>query len=284
MGSISLNHRPQVAVISNPAPFHIDVALPLAESSVHLLIEKPVSTTRDGVSKLIEDCRRRNITLMVGYNLRVDPCLQKYRELIRADFVGRVLSVRAEVGQYLPSWRPGSDYRDTVTARADLGGGVLFELSHEIDYLQWIFGDAKSVYASLSKQSDLDINVEDTAHMILEFGGDHNAIPSKAVLSIDCIRQDRTRNCVAIGDKGSLRWNALVGTVDCYEPGSDRWQPVFESPHQRNDSYIEEWVHFLRCIEGNASPLITGEDGLAVLKVIEAARESSRIGMQVSIA
>ena len=121
----ALRFRPQAAVVANPASLHLDVALPLAHAGVHLLVEKPISSTTQGVSELIEACRTRGITLMTGYNLRFLSSLRRFRELLEEKRVGRVLSVRAEIGQFLPSWRPGSDYRQTVSAKAALGGGVL---------------------------------------------------------------------------------------------------------------------------------------------------------------
>ena len=81
----------------------------------------------------------------VGYNLRCFPSLSRFRDLIHEDLFGKPLSVRCEIGQYLPDWRPTSDYRAGVSARSDLGGGALMELSHEIDYLSWIFGDVEWV-------------------------------------------------------------------------------------------------------------------------------------------
>jgi predicted dehydrogenase len=75
---------------------------------------------------------------MTGYNLRFSYSLKRFNELIKKKIVGKILSVRCEVGQYLPDWRPNKDFRKTVSANKRLGGGVLLELSHEIDYLRWI--------------------------------------------------------------------------------------------------------------------------------------------------
>jgi len=195
--------------------------------------------------------------------------------LVRERRVGHVLSVRAEVGQYLPSWRPGGDYRSNVSAQAALGGGVLLELSHELDFLRWIFGEIDWVNAALLRQSALEIDVEDTVHLMLGFHGATDRGPLVASLDIDFVRHDTVRNCVAIGEEGSLRWNALEAKVELFEPGGTAWQVLTEHPTQRDDSYLAEWRHFLECVETGATPMITGEDGLAVLRVIEAARASS---------
>ena len=278
----ALEFRPQAAVIAGPATHHVETASALARAGAHLLVEKPISDTNRGVTELIADCRSRGLTLMTGYNLRFLPSLRRFRELVAARRIGRVLSVRAEVGQFLPQWRPQSDYRQTVSAKASLGGGVLLEVSHEIDYLRWIFGEVSWVSAVLRKQSQLEIDVEDTAHLVLGFKGDV-AQPVVAALSMDFVRHDTTRMCTAIGETGSLRWNAIAGTVEVFEPGAAAWQCLSTDAPQRDESYVAQWRHFLECIASNISPAVSGEDGLQVVRIIEAARESSRTGAMVSL-
>lgn len=279
----ALAFHPQVAVIANPASFHLGAAQSLAQVGAHLLVEKPLSNSTEGIAELINTCRNRNLTLMVAYNLRFLPSLRQFRLLLQQNRVGRVLSVRAEIGQYLPTWRPQSDYRYSVSAKSALGGGVLLELSHEIDYLQWLFGDIEWVQGMQCTQSDLEIDVEDSAHLILGFVPRLNEVPIVASLNMDFIRHDTTRVCTVIGETGTLRWNALTGAVDVFDRGKHNWENLFEHRHQRDDSYLAEWRHFLDCIETGLSPMITGQDGLATLRVIEAARESSRTGSRTTV-
>lgn len=274
---------PQIALIASPSTFHMSAALPLARAEVHLLVEKPLSASIEGIPQLLEICREQGTVLFTGYNLRFLPSLQQFRELLEARKVGRVLSVRAEVGQYLPSWRPDSDYRQNVSAQAALGGGVLLELSHEIDYLRWLFGEVKWVNAILLKQSDLEIDVEDTAHLTLGFVPRAQEKPVVATLNLDFVRHDTTRSCTVIGESGSLRWNALAGTVEVFEPGATAWQLLFTHQAQRDESYLAEWRHFLACVSSGLLPQISGQDGLAVLQVIDAARRSSATGATVQV-
>ena len=279
----ALQFHPQVAVIANPASMHLDVALPLARAGSHLFIEKPISASPNGVSELIKICRERGLTLMTGYNLRFLPSLQSFRGFLGEKRIGRVLSVRAEVGQFLPSWRPDVDYRQTASAQAALGGGVLLELSHEIDYLRWLFGEIQWVNATLCKQSSLEIDVEDTAHLTLGFAADAGAVPVIATLNMDFVRQDTVRYCIAIGDAGTLRWDGIAGKVEFFEKSGNGWQVLFEQPTKRDDSYLTEWRHFLDCINEGTPSLISGEDGLAVLRITEAARQSSMSQAKVLI-
>jgi len=274
----ALQFQPQAAVIANPATRHLDAALPLAQAGVHLLVEKPISATVRGVSTLINACRTRGVILMTGYNLRFLPSLERFGELLGEMRVGRVFSVRAETGQFLPSWRPGSDYRKTVSARLDLGGGVLLELSHEVDYLRALFGEVEWVSAVHRKQSRLEIDVEDTAHLVLGFAQETGAVPVIATLDMDFIRHDTTRVCTVIGEMGTLRLDAVAGTVAIFEPDTNGWNTLFAHVHQRDDTYLAEWRHFLDCISHDRPPRISGDDGLEVLRVIEAARVSAATG------
>jgi predicted dehydrogenase len=274
---------PQLAVICSPAPFHLASALPLAKAGIHLLVEKPLSTNMVDIKELLEVCRKKKIALLTGYNLRFLPSLIKFKELLDNRIIGRVYSVRSETGQYLPSWRPGIDYRQSVSASCKLGGGVLLELSHELDYLRWIFGEIGWVKASLSRQSDLEIDTEDTAHLTLGFIPALNERELICTLNIDFIRHDFTRTCIAIGERGSLRWNGLTGIIDFFERGAKDWRILFHLPHEQDDSYLAEWQNFLSCIHSGAPPLISIEDGIAVLSILEAARQSSSLGERTRV-
>lgn len=279
----ALIYKPEAAIISNPATYHLDTAKPLARAGVHLLIEKPISITSDGLGRLISICNENNVVLMTGYNLRFSPSLKALRGILRDKKIGKVLSIRSEVGQYLPDWRLNSDYRDTVSALKRLGGGVLLELSHEIDYLLWLFGSIAWVKAHISKQSNLEIDVEDTAYIILGFDKDKSGYQITASLNMDFIRQDAIRNCTVIGEKGSLKWNAISGTVEYFGTEKNKWQIIFSERPEKNLTYIEEIKHFFKCIEKNERPLISGEEGKATIDVVEAVRCSSRIEKSVHL-
>lgn len=267
--------EPEVATVANPAPFHLEIAKTLAEMGCHLLIEKPISDTSDRVEDLLETVRAAGVICQVGYNLRYLPSLSRFRDLINKGLVGRPFSVRCEIGQHLPNWRPDSDYRTGVSARRDLGGGVLLELSHEIDYLRWILGDVEWVRSWVGNVGDLDIDVEDTAYLILGLKSQGFSKPVIANLSLDFIRHDTTRICTVIGADGSLRWNGLTGMIEIYKPASNSWDEYVVIPHQREDSYRAQWLDVLAAISGNKEPSVDGRAGLAVLKIVEAAKASA---------
>ena len=272
----ALSYEPNVAIIANPAPFHICIAKQLAQARVHILIEKPISIDFEGVQELIDLCRETNIILMTAYNLRFLPSLRELKKQLHENKIGKLYSIRAEVGQYLPSWRPDIDYRKTVSAQKKLGGGVLLELSHEIDYLLWLFGTVEWVFADLSQQSNLDIDVEDTAHLIFAFKQDTNNRQLLASLSMDFIRIDPVRNCIVTGEHGTLRWDGIAGKVECYSVNESKWKLLYSETPVRDYTYIEEIKHFISCVEHKNKPFVSADDGMKVLAVIDAARQSNQ--------
>lgn len=276
----AITFAPQIAIITNPATYHCEVAKILASKGVHLLVEKPLAASLDGISELLSICRQNNTALVTGYNLRFKSSLQRYRDFIRDNIIGNVLSFRCESGQNLKSWRPGSDYRTSVSANHELGGGVLLELSHEIDYLRWIFGEVSEVKATLSRQSNLDINVEDTAHLTITFERAYSGIQLIGTVNLDFIRCDTTRTCIAIGENGSLRWDGIKGKISLFSSNHKKWQELEKYSCHPDDSYFSELRNFISCVNGDESPMVTGEDGLRVLEIIEAARQSAKAGGQ----
>ncbi len=276
----ALNFKPEAAIIANPASHHIEIAMLLANAGIHLLIEKPIAHNLHGVAELVELCQKRKLTLMVGYNLRFSPSLIIFKDCIN-NKVGEKFSIRTEVGQNLISWRPGSDYRNTVSAQKKLGGGVLLELSHEIDYLQWLFGTVVWVKSHVSRQGNLEIDVEDTANFLLGFKKNKNAKEIVANVTLDFIRHDATRQCLVVGEEGTLRWDGIKGDVDFFPANGDSWEMIFSENPERDLTYKEELKNFILCVHDGNKPLVTGEDGLYALTIIEAINKSSDIGKVV---
>lgn len=270
---------PTAAIIAGPATMHLAEARLLAEAGSHLMVEKPIAARPEGVGALIELCRARGLTLMVGYCLRFLPALVTLRELVGTGVLGRVLSVRAEVGQYLPDWRPATDYRSCVSARAALGGGALLELSHEIDYVRWLLGEPEWVSATSGKLSDLEMDVEDSAELVLGFPGRDGAPGPRATLLLDMFQRAPTRQCKVVGSEGTAVMDGIAGSVRLFTTATGAWRPVdVPAMPDRNDLYLTELRHFLDCARSGGAPMVDGVDALKTLAVAEAARLSAAAG------
>lgn len=104
-----------------------------------------------------------NNEVYIGYVLRFHPLLQKLKDFLQNE---KVINVNVKCGQYLPTWRPNSDYRKSYSSKKDEGGGVLLDLSHEIDYVQWLFGKIEEIKSYQVKVSDLEIDSDDLTIII----------------------------------------------------------------------------------------------------------------------
>lgn len=261
-----------VAFITGPASQHVSTAMALAERGAHLFIEKPLSCNLEHVDELIRLCHQRSLVLMVGYNFRFCESLQAVKRELSRGRIGQPVALRAHVGQYLPDWRPGTDYRASVSASADLGGGAVLELSHEIDYLTWLGGLVKGVTAQMGHLSDLEMDAEDTAEIILSF-----TTGALGSIHLNMVQRPASRNCTVIGTQGTLAWDGLSLSVKAFSHGSNAWTELFPPNREdRNDMYMEELHHFLGCVRGATTPLVTGEDGKRVLEIALAAKEAAR--------
>lgn len=262
---------PHAAIIATPAPFHYVAATEIARLGVPLLVEKPLVADVDDASALVELCSSSSVTLAVGYNLRFLPSLRAAREKIIRGAIGEVFFVRAEVGQYLPDWRRGMDYRQGVSAQSRLGGGVLLELSHEIDYLLWMFGLPARVSAVGGRSGQLDCDVEDIVELTLQYERPWRLVS----IHLDMLQRRPFRRCRAVGTRGSVEWDALADTVrvdGLQDSGAHFLDGVALT--DKNDMYIEELRDFFTAAATGGTPVCGGEDGLCALVVIDAARRS----------
>ena len=267
---------PQIAIVASPAVSHIALTLELIKMGCHVLVEKPLSNDSRDLESLLSLEEVSSCKVQVGYNLRFDPSLQYFKSLTDSGIVGRINSVRCDTGQYLPDWRPDKAYQSSVSAQKSLGGGVLNELSHEIDYLIWMFGMPASVRGLLIYNSTLDTDVEDIAfiNMIHEQAEYSSTFPVS--VSLDFTRHDAVRQCSIIGDAGTLRWNGILGQVSICHPGSSEWQILFRSDEDRNLTYAHQFRSFIAAIVEGDAVSVSLRQGYRVMQVIDLIRESSK--------
>jgi predicted dehydrogenase len=277
----ALEHRPEAVIVANPTALHLEVAIPAAGRGCHLLIEKPVSHSLDGVERLQGSVQRGGGEVLVGFQFRYHPGLQKIKQLISHPItspIGRPLSARAHWGEYMPGWHPWEDYRHSYSARADLGGGVILSLCHPLDYLRWLFGEVEALWAFTGRLGDLGLDVEDTAEIGLRFSDgilgsvhlDYNQRPSAHTLEI-------------VGTQGTIRWDNADGDVHVDQfpvDANDVSSLQFPAPSgfQRNDMFLAEMRHFLALARGEEAPVCSLEDGIHALYLAMAARQSAETG------
>jgi predicted dehydrogenase len=216
-----------------------------------LLIEKPLY---DHGSEQISDtfsCAK------VGFNLRFHPALQYFREALRGL---KIYTVTAYVGSYLPGWRPGTNYSHGYSAHKSRGGGVLRDLSHELDALIWMFGDWQRITAIGGHFSNLEIDSDDVFSVLF----DTKFVPGIS-LNMNYLDTLTRREITALTDHGTVHVDLVAGTVRTTQE-----QKTF--PVERDDTYRAQ---HLAMLNNDHSYLCDASEGLKVMRMIDAIEEAS---------
>lgn len=268
----ALDQNPDAVFICNPTSLHIPFALEAAQRGRSLFIEKPLSHSMEGVEELVQLVETAGVKAVIGYQLRFHPCLLRLRNYLRDQAIGRVLSVRAEVGEYLPGWHVYEDYRQGYAARKDLGGGVILSQIHELDYLYWLFGMPQSVYAVGGHLSSLDVDVEDAADLLMEYNVDRR--PMAVSVHLDYVQRPPRRVCELVGDRGKISIDLRALTVKLWDrDGILAEESSFEG-FERNEMFLSELRSFFEYIRGLPSSLPTIRDGAQSLRIALGAKEA----------
>jgi len=257
-------------LVCTPPSTHIPIALKAIDYKAHVFIEKPMSNSLDGVDELIKRASKNELIICVGYNFRFHQGLKLVKDMVDREEIGKILSARAEFGQYLPDWRPWQDFRQSYTAKKGLGGGIILDGSHEIDYMRWLLGDVKEIFCFAGKISNLDVETEDVAEILLKFK--RGAIGE---IHLDFVRPGYSRTCELIGEEGVIVWNYSEKFVKIYSSKTEKWD-IFNISADTDDMYIEEMKNFVNSVRGIEKPLIDGNEGKKTLQLALAAKESAK--------
>jgi len=249
---------------------HLEVAIPALEAGCHLLLEKPVTASLDGIEALERAARASTGKVLVGFQFRFHPSIRQAAEWLKAGRIGRPLSFRFHWGEYLPGWHPWEDHRQGYAARADLGGGVILTLCHPLDYLRPLLGEVEALWCFAGSHG-LELPVEDTAEIGLRLRS--GALGS---VHLDYNQRPPAHRWEIVGAEGTLRWDNTDGILHLLS--ADGPAETFAPPQgfERNDMFLEQMRHFLAVVRGETEPEGTLQDGIHVLRLALGALESAK--------
>ena len=278
----ALAEKPAIAFICNPSNLHIQATLQCIRAGCDVFIEKPLSDSMAGTEEAIRAAEEENRIAMVGYQLRFHPCLRRLAETVHSGVLGNLLGIRATVGEYLPAWHPYEDYRQMYAARADLGGGVVLSQIHEFDFLYSLFGLPARVYAVGGHWSELEIDVEDTASILMECSVNGRPLPIQ--LHQDYLQSPPNRQCEVIGERGRAMMDLHALSVSVYSRGNAVPTVHNFAGFERNQLFIDQSNHFLECVKTRSRPIVDLRDGLQSLRMALAVKKSIATHQPVELA
>ncbi len=236
---------PDYVVIATETERHLESVESLVEINFpgHVLLEKPALDRPRPIPAL------PFASVSVGYQLRFHPAVRRLRSALTDT---RVLSAQVRYGQYLPDWRPNRDYRETMTAGP--AGGVLLELSHELDLIQWLLGQAEVLHGRTFRTGLLEMDREDLAVGLLALDGG-----GLVGLELNCLDRVQNRTMTVTTDEHFFYLDLIDGSLSC------NGETVSPGPIERDEVFAA--MH--RAVISGQPDACTIDDAMAVLHMVE---------------
>lgn len=230
--------KPDIAFITNPTFLHIETAIRCAELGCKLFIEKPIGKDTDELEKLLNIVKKKKLVTYVAYNLRFHPVIKKIREYLKGK---KPIYAQVVCTSFLPAWRPNTDHFKGYSANAAMGGGVILDLSHEIDYVSYLLGGIKKISGNFAKVSNITVDAEDYADMRV-ISGD---VPVN--IHLDFLSQIRQRYIQIDFEKLTVQADLIEAEIKEHEGGAVKSSIRLE--YRRGQEYKEQMKYFFDNID-----------------------------------
>ena len=250
---------PYYIVICNPTSDHINKIKFIEENCKNklVLVEKPL------FSKLNKITVKKN-QYFVGYNLRFNPVINFLKKKLKSK---KIFNVNVFCGSYLPKWRKNIDYRKSYSAKKQSGGGVLLDLSHELDYVQWLFGKINIEHCKSKKLSNLKIQTDDFLNLV---GKTKRA--SSIQITLSYFTRHPVREILVDGKNISLKADLINKNVICCE--GNKTSIYHFNNSNRNDEYRNQHIAILK--KKTTNKLCTFNEGKQLVYLINQIKSKSR--------
>lgn len=273
----ALSRPIDAAVVASPPAVHVEQALELLERGAAVLLEKPVSPDLAGALRLAQAVRDARAPLLLGYTYRWWPPLLELRKRLTEGVLGMPRHARFVMSAHLADWHPWERYQDFFMASREQGGGALLDESHFLDLALWLFGMPEAVIGRVEKLSSLEITSDDNVDALLVYAGG-----LRVGIHLDLFGRPHERSLTVVGE---------AGTLQClFEPNRLRQGGSADGPWhetafgcERNDMFVSVAREFLEVAGGSGRPTCTVEDGVRVLRCVEALRRSHTEGRLVPL-
>jgi predicted dehydrogenase len=260
----------ELVVVATPSAHHVDDLTWALQRGADVFVEKPLAASLDELDRARAEARAHpDRIVMVGCNLRFSEGFTALEANLTA--VGRPVSLLVDYGWWLPAWRPASDYRTQYSAHRSMGGGIVLDAIHEIDYTLALAGPADEVAGVCTSSGVLDIDVEDVADISLRH---RNGAQSN--IHLDYLRRTYSRSCTVIGSDAQITWDVPRGVVELVaEAGAEPRPLAMSVDSDPNTQYVEEMRHLLASITSRSPTRNDVERAAATLEIALTARDGA---------
>ena len=225
--------NPDIVFITNPTSLHIETALNCAKNGYRLFIEKPIDSKKEGLAELLKIVKDKQLPSYMAYNLRFHPVINKLKEYINQYYF---LHMRVLCTSFLPDWRPEQDHKKSYSSHSKLGGGVLLDLSHEIDYVDYLLGGINKIEGNYGRKSYITVDSDDYADILAE------SPRGISNIHINFLSHVTMRKIYLDFKELSIIGDIINGTVEEYK--HNKMQNVFKYEVDRNFVYLKQLRYF----------------------------------------
>jgi spore coat polysaccharide biosynthesis protein SpsF (cytidylyltransferase family)/predicted dehydrogenase len=238
-----------LVVVATPTSEHIRDLQWALERGSDVFVEKPLAASREGLARaraLAGSHAGQNI--MVGCSLRFSEGFAALSAHLA--MVGRPVALLADYGWWLPSWRPRSDYRTQYSAQRALGGGIVLDAIHEIDYTLELLGPVDDVFGRCTSTGTLEVDVEDVADISIR-----HRDGAQSSIHLDYLRRRYSRSCTVIGSDGQITWDVPRGVVELTRrAGATPEQLAVSVDSDPNAQYMAEMRRVVATVGTHGTP------------------------------
>tara|TARA_Y100000589_G_scaffold28724_1_gene23890 strand:- start:16150 stop:17121 length:972 start_codon:yes stop_codon:yes gene_type:complete len=252
--------NPDLIIISTPANMHLEQVKEIISLNKPILIEKPVGSVNDPLIDWLDINNKNEAHIQVGYQLRFDPCYSILKETIARNSLGKVIFSQFFCGSWLPDWR-NKNYKDTVSVSKHLGGGVVAELSHELDLCLSLLGPIDLKWCYKGNSGLLDIQCEDNLHLVAE-----SSKSLKVIIDLDFCSFSSRRFVMIRGTKGEIFWDILKGKLSRFDINGEHC--LFNKISNNEDKLINQIKDIINYKNINSIGC-TLPEGISVLGLIK---------------
>jgi predicted dehydrogenase len=265
----SLFHVFSGAIIATPTIYHLDLTVEVIKLGIPVLLEKPITITLEESLVLLNYSKNIVDSILLGYTWRWWPPLIEVKKMLDDNIVGNIIHVHFHMSAHLADWHPWERYQDFFMSKKELGGGALLDESHWIDLMIWFFGMPKSVFGKVDKISNLEITSDDIVDVVFIYDKMH------VTMHLDLFSRPHEKSIRFVGSEGTIFWQANPNQVSLSKSETPNWE-INEFSCERNDMFMSLVNDFIFMIKSKTEvPRCGVLDGVKVMKVIEAIRESS---------
>ncbi|RKY04656.1 hypothetical protein DRP77_03265 [Candidatus Poribacteria bacterium] len=256
--------------IATPVYLHCEHVLMAAERGLHVLCEKPMAMNVEECRRMIDACKAKNLHLQICFLFRFHSCFQKIRSMVREGVLGEIVEARMPFLKWYPlpegAWRRIPEQG---------GGGTLMDLgAHNVDLMRFVLDDEVEEVSAFCSSWAMGYEVEDTGTIMMRMRKGAHVI---------CDTSFAAHKCDVVFEIYGTKGSVLV-----YHNGHWKVRTYIEGERREEEAGFENLYraqidHFAMCLAGKEEPIVTGEDGLINIKILQAAYESARTGKHIRI-